>query len=101
MASGIAVHDSFEKTFKELNMRKHAIIVLSINKEMTMVNIEKTVGVPTDPEVEWKSFIKTIPQDDCRYIVTDFMVKDTPTVTKSKIVMILWSPEYAPIKSKM
>ena len=66
-----------------------------------MVNVEKTLPPAEDPVKEWKEFIKTLPENDCRYILSDFMMKDTPTVTKSKIVMILWSPEYAPIRSKM
>eukprot|EP00168_Porphyra_purpurea_P010112 TRINITY_DN248_c0_g1_i5.p2 TRINITY_DN248_c0_g1~~TRINITY_DN248_c0_g1_i5.p2 ORF type:complete len:112 (-),score=14.12 TRINITY_DN248_c0_g1_i5:99-434(-) len=31
----------------------------------------------------------------------DFEWKDQPTVTKSKICLILWSPEYSSVRSKM
>lgn len=101
MSSGIAVCDTFEAEYALLNKRKTSVIVLKINKEMTVVNVEKKLAPITNPEAEWKSFVSSLPENDCRFIITDFMVKDSPTVTKSKIVMILWSPEYAPVRSKM
>jgi len=101
MASGITVADNFADALKKLSSRETGLIVMKINKDMTMVNVEKTLPPATDPAAEWKDFIKTLPENDCRFILSDFMMKDTPTVTKSKIVMILWSPEYAPVRSKM
>lgn len=102
MASGIAVSTKCEDAFTALDKREYSRIVLKINKDMTMVDLDKTYPpVNGDPEAEWKTFIKSLPENEARYIISDFSWKETPTVVKSKIVMILWSPDYAPIRSKM
>lgn len=102
MASGIHVTDKVTETYNALSKRQFSAMVLSINPEMTEIIVEKTTP-PTagDPEAEWKEFVKTMPENDCRYIICDFQWKETPTVVKSKLCMILWSPEYSPIRSKM
>lgn len=101
MASGIAISSKCLEKYAALSKREFSIMVLKINDTMTEVDVEKTIDASHDPEPEWKDFIKTLPENDCRFIVADFQVKETATVTKAKICMILWSPEYAPIKSKM
>lgn len=102
MASGIAINPLVQSSFEKLNKREHSVLVLKINDPMTEVSVEKAfAATDSDPETEWKDFVQTVPEKDCRYIVTDFRWKETPTVTKSKIILILWSPDYAPIKSKM
>ena len=101
MASGIAVSQQCLDKYAQLSKREFSIMVLKINDTMTEVGVERTVDASTDPEPQWKEFIKSLPENDCRFIVADFQVKETATVTKAKICIILWSPEYAPIKSKM
>ncbi len=102
MASGIGISSDFDKAIQSLNKRDCSAVVLRINKEMTEIFVERTIKpISGDPEAPWKDFVKSLPESDCRYILTDFQVRDTPTVTKSKIVMISWSPEYSPVRSKM
>lgn len=102
MASGIAVMDKCVEAYQALSKRAHSIVVLKINGDMTAVEVEKTFPpVKGDAVSEWKDFVKSLPEGDCRYVITDFTWNDTPTVTKSKICMILWSPDNAPIRAKM
>ncbi|GAB0492640.1 hypothetical protein MMPV_003908 [Pyropia vietnamensis] len=103
MASGIAVNDACIKEYSALSRsRTHRAVILKINDDMSEVVVDgilpKSQG---DHEADWKDFVKMLPEADCRYAVVDFEWKDQPTVTKSKICLILWSPEYSRIKSKM
>lgn len=103
MASGIAVNDSCIKEYSALSRsRTHRAVILKINDDMSEVIVDgilpKSKG---DHEGDWKDFVKMLPEADCRYAVVDFEWKDQPTVTKSKICLILWSPEYSRVRSKM
>lgn len=103
MSSGIAIGEDYATSLEGLNKRAHSVVILKINKAMTAVEVEKVIKATpeSDPVAEWKNLIKTMPEGDCRYVIADFQFKATPTVTKSKIIMILWSPATAPIRSKM
>jgi len=101
MSSGIVVTDVCSDAYAALSKRQYSAIVLAVNEHCTETCIEKKHPATSgDPETEWKEFSKSLPETDCRFIVADFSWKDSPTVTKSKICMILWSPNDAPIRSK-
>lgn len=102
MASGIHVTDKCIKAYEEVSQRKFSIVVLKVNGDMTEVEVDKRVPVFSDNiEGDWLAFTKTLPHNDCRFVIADFVWRDTPTVTKSKLCLIFWSPESSPIKSKM
>jgi cofilin len=103
MASGIAVGDKCIAAYNALNKRASSIVVMKMNAEMTSVEVEKTIPAiaGSNFESEWKSFYKTLPENDCRYVIVDFQWNDTPTVTKSKVIAILFSGDYSPVRSKM
>lgn len=102
MASGIAIADKCFDAFKALNSRDYGSVILKIDKDATEISLETTYPPnEKDPVAEWEAVISSLPVDDCRYIVTDFKWKETATVTKSKVVLVLWSCEDAVVKSKM
>ena len=101
MASGIAVSDACVDAYNALSKRTYSIVVFKMDDKMTEVQVEKKIPPFKDIEAEWKSFTKSLPEKDCRFVIADFAWKDTPTVTKSKVCMLLWCPEYAPVRSKM
>lgn len=90
MASGIAVSDKCVAAYNALSKRSSSIVILNINTAMTDVEVDGTVPPSNgDFESEWKKFIKTLPDDECRYVIADFQWKDTPTVTKSKVISLV------------
>eukprot|EP00168_Porphyra_purpurea_P010111 TRINITY_DN248_c0_g1_i13.p2 TRINITY_DN248_c0_g1~~TRINITY_DN248_c0_g1_i13.p2 ORF type:complete len:143 (-),score=46.18 TRINITY_DN248_c0_g1_i13:351-779(-) len=103
MASGIAVNDQCIKEYQALSRsRTHRAVILKINDDMSEVVVDSILPKSQgDHEGDWKDFVKLLPASDCRYVVVDFEWKDQPTVTKSKICLILWSPEYSSVRSKM
>lgn len=102
MATGIAVSDKCLDAYQALSKREYGTVIIKLNEEHTEFVIDKCLP-PTagNPEAEWKTLIETIPKDNCRFIITDFSWKETPTVVKSKIIQIIWSPDSSPIFSKM
>lgn len=102
MASGIAVDDKCIAAYNALSKRSSSIVVFKTNPDMTSVIVDKAFPPSSgDFESEWKDFVKHLPSDECRYIVADFQWKDTPTVTKSKVIFILYSSDNSPIRQKM
>lgn len=102
MASGIAVAQECVDAHKDILARKLNTIILKITDDLQQVVVEKKFSVPEgDIEGNWKNITESVSDDDCRMIISDFLVPETPTVTKSKIVFISWNPEDAPVKNKM
>lgn len=102
MSSGIAIAQECIDAHKQIVARELNTIVLKITDDLEQVVVEKKFNVPEgDIEGHWKAIVDSIGDDDCRMIISDFLSRETPTVTKSKIVLISWNPEYAPVKNKM
>lgn len=102
MASGIAIAQECVDAHKEINDRQLNTIILKATDDLKQIVVEKKFQDPKgNIEEAWKEIISSLREDDCRYIISDFLVQETPTVTKSKIVCISWNPENAPIRSKM
>lgn len=102
MASGIAVSDACKTAFGELlKDRKHRAVFLKISDDFKEVVVDRVLP-PGDgnPEADYAAFLKEIPEVDCRYILYDFEYQ-MQDITKNRVVMLLWSPEYSKIKAKM
>ncbi|CAN8071026.1 unnamed protein product [Agarophyton chilense] len=101
MSSGVAMAQKCVEACSALNKREYGCLVLKMNADFTSIDLEKTLPpLGDDPESAWKDFVKTLPENDARYLVTDFTWKETPTVAKSKVIMITWTPATAPIRSR-
>lgn len=92
MASGIAVSDKCVSAYNSLSKRAASIVVLKINSAMTDVEVENSLPPSSgDFEAQWKAFTKTLPDDECRYVIVDFQWNDSPTVVKSKVISVVSS----------
>lgn len=102
MASGVAVDPKCIETFTNLvRNRAHRAAVFKINDDMTQVALENTFPPGTsDPKADWDAFKKTLPESDCRYVCYDFSFEHQG-VTKTRVLFLLWSPEYSKVRSKM
>ncbi|XP_063293897.1 cofilin-1 [Pelobates fuscus] len=115
MASGVAVCDKVIKTFNDMKVRKTSTtedmkkrkkailfclspdkktIILEEGKEILVGDIGTTVDDP------YKTFVKMLPLDDCRYALYDASYETNET-KKEDLVFILWCPDNASLKSKM
>uniref|UniRef100_A0A6T6CIG9 ADF-H domain-containing protein n=1 Tax=Compsopogon caeruleus TaxID=31354 RepID=A0A6T6CIG9_9RHOD len=104
MASGVAVDPKCVEEFQALvRSRKYRGLVMKINDEMTSIGVERTLSpIQQGDKVDakWTEFTKTLPENDCRYIVYDFEY-EMQGIKKNRVIFMLWSPEYSKVKSKM
>jgi cofilin len=103
MSSGVAVDPKIVTAFQGLvKERKFRAAVFKINDEMTAVQLDKTL--PTEEtgqsKADWTAFTKGLPDNDCRYAAYDFKYEHQGAL-KTKIIFLLWSPEYSKVRSKM
>lgn len=92
------VVQTFESIVKN---RAFRCAVLKINEAMTEVNLEKTFQpASASAKQDWDEMSAELPENDCRYVVYDFSYEHQGA-TKTRVVFILWSPEYSNIRSKM
>lgn len=103
MASGIAIAQECVDAHKGIVARKLNTIILKIADDLQEIVVEKKFSVPEDDDIEesWKKITESVSDNDCRMIISDFLVRETPTVIKSRMVFISWNPEDAPVKNKM
>ena len=77
--------------------KKYKFILYGLNDDKTQIVVKET---STDPSYD--AFLDKLPENDCLYAVYDFEYQISESEGKrSKIVFITWSPDSAPIRSKM
>lgn len=96
--TSVAVNDSCLSAFNELKLGKaHKFVIFSINDAKTEIIVAKS-----SKSDSYDEFIGELPENDCRYAVYDFEYDTASGEGKrSKIVFFIWSPDTAPVKSKM
>ena len=94
----VAVADESLTAFNELKLgKKYKFILYGLNDDKTQIVVKET---STDPSYD--AFLDKLPENDCLYAVYDFEYQISESEGKrSKIVFITWSPDTAPIRSKM
>ena len=69
------VDDQCIEVYNDLKLKKnYQYILYKLSDDNKLVVVEKTApaGKGGDAEAEYKAFIASLPQDDCRYAVYDF-----------------------------
>ncbi|CCI42042.1 unnamed protein product [Albugo candida] len=101
MATSVQLTDDVMTQFEAFKMRKGRIcryIVFTLDKHgVIKVEVE---GGDKDGYEQFTDHLKEI-QDGCRYALYDMTYKTADNREGSKIVFFSWSPETAPVKSKM
>jgi len=97
--TGIVVDDGAIDEFCSFKIKKgtrYGFITYKIDKE--------NGKIVTDQKSESRTvqdLINALPEDDCRFAILDNDYKTHDGRDSSKLVMIAWSPDTAPIRSKM
>ncbi|RLV90814.1 Cofilin [Spathaspora sp. JA1] len=96
--SGVSVSDEALSTFNELKLgKKHKFIIFSLNDSKTEIVVESTSS-----ETDYDAFTAELPENECKYAIYDFEYEIGGGEGKrSKIVFFTWSPDTAPVRSKM
>ncbi|CCE86822.1 Piso0_005335 [Millerozyma farinosa CBS 7064] len=96
--SGVAVADESLTAFNDLKLgKKYKFIIYGLNESKTEIVVQET-----STEQDYDSFLQRLPENDCKYAVYDFEYDiGRGEGKRSKIVFFTWSPDTAPIRSKM
>lgn len=99
MSSGLTVSPKSIESYNGISSRKFRVLIL--RADPNEIVLENSFGPGSgNVEMDWKEVVATLPDDDCRFLVCDFQMQETPTVTKSKIIFVSWSPDTSPIRTK-
>lgn len=105
--SGVGLGPDCVSTFEELKLKKtysYIIYKLSDDRKTIIVDKKKTDTAVENksPQSAYDDFVAALPEADCRYAVFDFNYEiDATEGKRNKIVFVTWSPDNAPIRSKM
>jgi len=95
--SGVALADDCISEFQELKLKKaFKYIIYKINDSKTQIVVD-TKGSEDDYDV----FLSKLPEKECRYAIYDFAYTNDEGAPRNKILFYTWSPDDAPIRSKM
>ncbi|KAK8440458.1 cofilin [Candidozyma auris] len=96
--SGVAVADESLQAFNDLKLgKKHKFIIYKINDDKTEIVVEET-----STNQEYDAFLEKLPENECKYAIYDFEYEiGNGEGKRNKIVFFTWSPDTAPIRSKM
>lgn len=77
--------------------KKYKFVLFGLNDNKTEIIVKDTSS-----EEEYDAFLEKLPENDCLYAVYDFEYEIGGNEGKrSKIIFYTWSPDTAPIRSKM
>ncbi|KAK6528782.1 cofilin, variant 2 [Orbilia ellipsospora] len=95
--SGVAVAPDCITAFEDLKLKKtHKYIIYKLSANKTTIEIDKSGS-----EEDYDAFLTQLPENDCRYAIYDFAYKTDEGAPRNKICFYAWSPDDAPIRSKM
>ncbi len=97
---GINPSEEQVKLYNQLKVDKTLrCIVLALNKDRNGLETIET----HDRNFTLKDLHEKLPKNDCRYVIFDFEyeTKENPPRATSKLLLILWCPDIAPIKVKV
>ncbi|KAF5210180.1 cofilin [Clavispora lusitaniae] len=96
--SGVAVADESLAAFNDLKLgKKFKFIIFALNDKKTEIIVEETSS-----NEDYDAFLEKLPENECKYAIYDFEYDIGGGEGKrSKIVFFTWSPDTAPIRSKM
>lgn len=93
----VTVADESLTAFNDLKLgKKYKFILFGLNDDKTQIVVKET-----SIDSSYDAFLEKLPENECLYAVYDFEYEIPNEGKRSKIVFFTWSPDTAPIRSKM
>lgn len=98
LTNSVAIADESLTVFNDLKLgKKYKFVIFKLNDKKTEIVVDETSTAQ-----DYDSFLEKLPEDECKYAVYDFEYEIGGGEGKrSKLIFYTWSPDTAPIKSKM
>ena len=100
VSAGITPTEEQVEIFNTIKIdKKFRCLILALNKERNKLETVAT----HDRNFTIKDLEKELPNNDCRFVVFDFEFQtyENPPRDTSKLLLICWVPDIAPIKVKV
>lgn len=82
--------------------KKHRYVIYKVSDDKTKIVVEEAGDLDDGTQADYESFTEKLPENDCKYAVYLFEYEIGAGEGKRlKIVFITWTPDTAPIRSKM
>jgi len=96
--SGVGLGPNCVPTYEELKLKKtHQFIIFKLSDDKKSIVVDESSSA-----AGWDQFVERLPETDCRYAVYDFSYElETSEGKRNKILFVTWSPDDAPVRSKM
>ncbi|CAR29389.1 hypothetical protein ZYGR_0AD00710 [Zygosaccharomyces rouxii] len=96
--SGVSVADESLQAFNDLKLgKKYKFVLYGISEDKTTIVVKET-----STSQSYDEFLGKLSENDCLYAIYDFEYEIGGNEGKrSKIVFFTWSPDTAPVRSKM
>lgn len=95
MSGGAAIEDSLFQAYQELKRRKVNRVFNRLSDDLSTV-VPESEGTLTHEEL-----LERLPADAPRFVACDFAFTNGGGNKLSKVVLVSWSPDGAPVKEKM
>ncbi|CEP21585.1 COF1 [Cyberlindnera jadinii] len=93
----VVASDEALKAFNDLKLgKKYKFILYELNPSKTEIVVKEA-----SDSADYDDFLAKLPENDALYAIYDFEYELPGEGKRSKIVFYAWSPDTAPIKSKM
>ena len=83
--------------YQAVKRSKSRFLVMKVVENLGRVVVEHA----GDKDAQYGTFEQSLPDADCRYAVWDHKLTNSDGCKITRLVFVLWSPDNAPIKSKM
>lgn len=110
MASGVVVNDVCKEIYNQVKMNlkdkkklRYAIFKISNNLKEIVADTERmrtAEDMDREEPAHFQELIKSLPQDDGRYLVYDYPYQGS-FGSSSKVILVMWVPSSISIKKKM
>ena len=95
--SGVEVDAEVVTAYQAVKRSKSRFLVMKVVENLGRVVVEHA----GDKDAQYGTFEQSLPDADCRYAVWDHKLTNSDGCKITRLVFVLWSPDNAPIKSKM
>ncbi|KAH8147228.1 uncharacterized protein LAJ45_08706 [Morchella importuna] len=96
--SGVGLDKECIPTFEELKLgKKIKYIIYKLSPDNKTIVVDKS-----STDCDYETFIGDLPETECRYAIYDFEYElEGGEGTRNKLCFYAWSPDDAPVRSKM
>ncbi|CAN3360453.1 cofilin [Diutina catenulata] len=101
--SGVAVNDECLKAYNDLKLgKKFRYVIYKVSDDKSQIVVEETGDLNDGTQADYEKFVEKLPENDCKYAVYLFEYEiGNGEGSRSKIVFFTWTPDTAPVRSKM